>query len=124
MNIGSQREQSRSVSLKTDSVGYWNNAECLYTLTSSGSGNSPIIKEIYQANYEYLAEKTVQSWIHSPKHERAISRPDYDVATIVSIIIVDPKNNEIRLDATYHALDKNHTTFNGYVYPVTKKGNR
>ena len=108
----------------SDSVGYWSNAECLYTLIVSGTVSISIIDAVHKVDYEFLAEKTVQSWIHSPTHERAISRPEYNIATVVSIILINPKNREIRLDATFHALDKEHTTFNGYVYQVTKKGNR
>jgi hypothetical protein len=108
----------------SDSVGYWSNAECLYTFITSGKNALFVINEVHDLDYETLAEKTVQGWIHSPTHERAISRPEYNIATIVSIIIINPKTGELRLDATYHALDKGHTTYNDYVCQVTKKGNR
>lgn len=107
----------------SDSVGYWSNAECLYTFITSGTSAVPVINEVHQMDYETLAEKTVQAWIHSPTHERAISRADYTISTIVSIIIINPKTGEIRLDSTYHGLSKDNTTYNGYVYQMTKKGN-
>ena len=107
----------------SDSVGYWSNAECLYTFKGVGSSSTILINQVHQMEYEALAEKTVQAWIHSPTHEREISRPEYNIATVVSIIMIDPKTGEIRLDATYHALDKEHNTFNKYICRIPKKGN-
>jgi len=117
------RNISKEWPTHSDSVGYWSNAECLYTFKTSGTSSISIINQVHQMDYEALAEKTVQAWIHSPTHERAISRADYNIATIVSIIIINPKTGEIRLDATYHGLSKDHNTYNGYICQVTKKGN-
>ena len=107
----------------SDSVGYWSNAECLYLFRASGSLSANIINEVDSKKFETLADNAVQSWIHSPTHERAISRLEYNIATIVSIISIDHKTGVIRFDATFHALDKEHNTFNGYVCIVPKKGN-
>ena len=113
----------KSVPLHSDSAGYWSNAECLYRYSETGMGTVSIIDAVHQLDYEFLAEKTVQAWIHSPTHERAISRPEYNIATIFSIILINSKTHEIILDVTYHALDKEHNTFNKYIYPIKKKGN-
>lgn len=100
----------------SDSVGYWSNAECLYTFISSGFLTKQIIEKPSLEMFECLAEKTVQAWIHSPTHERAISRSEYTISTIVSVLVIDKEKSSMRLDVTYHALDKEHNTFNGYVY--------
>jgi uncharacterized protein YkwD len=118
------RNFDKKIPLHSDSVGYWSNAECLYRYSSSGTSSINIINSIDRGDLECLAERAVQSWIHSPTHEMAISRPEYNIATVVAIISIDHKNNTILFDATFHALDKKHTTFNGYVCQVTKKGNR
>jgi len=100
----------------SDSVGYWSNAECLYTYISTGLLAKELIAESGLELFEDLAEKTVQAWIHSPTHERLIAKAEFNIATIVTIIQIDPVKEVIRLDATYHALDKEHNTFNSYVY--------
>jgi hypothetical protein len=106
--------------LHSDSVGYWSNAECLYSYKYSGANFNNLVNEIRSGNVESFAERAVQSWIHSPTHERAISRPEYNIATVVSIIVIDYDNKTIRFESTYHALDKEHNTFNGYVYHIKK----
>jgi len=110
------RNIEKEIPRHSDSVGYWSNAECLYRYNVTGSISKMHLNGLNHENIEFLAEKTVQAWINSPTHERAISRPEYNIATIVSIIIIDRKNESIRFDATFHALDKDHNTFNGYVY--------
>ena len=110
------RNTSVSNPVHSDSVGYWSNAECLYTHISSGFLAKELITESRNEMYEFLAEKTVQAWIHSPTHERLIAKAEFNIATIVTIIQIDPLKEVIRLDATYHALDKEHNTFNRYVY--------
>ncbi|CAB4175617.1 hypothetical protein UFOVP972_280 [uncultured Caudovirales phage] len=115
---------NRSLQRHSDSVGYWSNAECLYRYETSGSFFTNIISDRGEIDLELLAQKAVQGWIHSPTHEAAISRSNDGAATIVSIISIDRKNKSIKFDATFHSLDKSKTTFNGYVYPITKKGNR
>lgn len=100
----------------SDSVGYWSNAECLYTFISSGFKTKEMCEMSKLDLFELLAERTVQAWIHSPTHERAISRPEYNTSTIVAVLIIDPVTSSLRLDVTYHALDKEHNTFNRYVY--------
>lgn len=117
------RNFEKIVPLHSDSVGYWSNAECLYRFSASGIDAKEPIARITNGDLEYIAEKTVQAWIHSPTHEMAISRPDYNISTIVSIISIDIKTNTILYDATFHALDKSHTTYNSYICQVTKKGN-
>ncbi len=100
----------------SDSVGYWSNAECLYTFISSGFKTKEMCDMSKPDLFELLAERTVQAWIHSPTHERAISRPEYNASTIVAVLVIDQVTSSLRLDVTYHALDKEHNTFNGYVY--------
>lgn len=117
-----KRNFEKEIPLHSDSVGYWSNAECLYYYAASGFSSYEIITKIDNGNFVDLAEKAVQAWIHSPTHERLISRPEYNIATIVSIISFDHKKGEIRFDATFHALDRDHNTFNKYVYPLPKKG--
>lgn len=117
------RNFEKTIPLHSDSVGYWSNAECLYRFSASGMTAKDPISRITNGDLEYIAEKTVQAWIHSPTHEAAISRPEYNIATIVSIISIDIKTNTFLFDATFHALDKGHNTYNGYICQVTKKGN-
>jgi hypothetical protein len=105
----------------SDSVGYWSNAECLYSFKVTGFGAKELINDISDEKIEFFAEEAVQSWIHSPTHERAISRPEYNIATIVSILIIDRDKESIRFESTYHALDKDHNTFNGYIYSKSRK---
>lgn len=107
----------------SDSVGYWNNAECLYHYSASGSTTTELINSSTEEIFNFLAERAVQAWIHSPTHEAAISRPEYNIATVVSIISIDSKAKTIRFDATFHALDKRHNTFNDYIVSIPKKGN-
>jgi hypothetical protein len=114
----------KAVPVHSDSVGYWSNAECLYRFTASGMTATDPIIQVNNGDLEFLAELAVQAWIHSPTHEMAISRPEYNIATIVSIVSIDRKKGVILFDATFHALDKDHNTFNGYICSVTKKGNR
>jgi len=118
------RNFEKKIPTHSDSVGYWSNAECLFRFSATGSSATEPIKQINNRDLEFIAERTVQSWIHSPTHERAISRPEYNIATVVSIISIDHKNGTILFDATFHALDKDHTTFNGYICSVPKKGIR
>lgn len=118
------RNFERVVPVHSDSVGYWSNAECLYRFTASGMTSVDPIRQVTTGNLEFLAELAVQAWIHSPTHEMAISRPEYNIATIISIVSVDRKTGVILFDATFHALDKDHNTYNGYICQVTKKGNR
>jgi hypothetical protein len=115
------RNIQKPIPLHSDSVGYWSNAECLYLYKYSGDNFNSLVNELHDGNFEALAERTVQSWIHSPTHEKAISRPEYNIATVVSVIVIDYTNKTVRFESTYHALDKNHTTFNNYIYN-TKKG--
>jgi hypothetical protein len=115
------RNIEKPIPLHSDSVGYWSNAECLYLYKYSGNNFNSLVSELHSGNFEALAERTVQSWIHSPTHEKAISRPEYNIATVVSVIVIDHTNKTVRFESTYHALDKEHNTFNGYIYH-TKKG--
>ena len=114
---------NRSMQRHSDSVGYWSNAECLYRYETSGLFFTNIVND-GNVDLELLAQKAVQGWIHSPTHEAAISRPSDGAATIVSIISIDVKSKSIKFDATFHSLDKNKTTFNGYTYVLPKKGSR
>lgn len=114
---------NRPMQRHSDSVGYWSNAECLYRYETSGSFFTNIVNDD-NVDLELLAQKAVQGWIHSPTHEAAISRSSDCAATIVSIISIDVKNKSIRFDATFHSLDKNRTTFNGYICMMPKKGSR
>jgi hypothetical protein len=118
------RNFNMKIPLHSDSVGYWSNSECLYHYSASAMTAVDPINQITVGNLEFIAEKTVHAWIHSPTHEREISRPEYNIATVVSIITIDKKNRLIRFDATFHALDKDHNTFNGYIYIVTRKRNQ
>ena len=115
------RNIEKPIPLHSDSVGYWSNAECLYLYKYSGNNFNSLVSELHSGNFEALAERSVQSWIHSPTHEKAISRPEYNIATVVSVIVIDYTSKTVRFESTYHALDKNHTTFNNYIYN-TKKG--
>jgi hypothetical protein len=115
------RNIDADIPVHSDSVGYWSNAECLFYFKSTGFGAKELINESTDEKFEFLAEKAVQSWIHSPTHEMAISRPEYNIATVVSIVIIDRNKESIRFESTYHALDKNHNTFNGYIYSKARK---
>ena len=48
--------------------------------------------------------------------KQAISRSEYFAATVVSVLVMDNANEKLRLDVTFHALDKETSTFNHYVY--------
>ena len=101
-------------------LGYYSNSECLYTVRANYSFSWPKISNyITNEDFEFLAEGAVQAWIHSSTHEHQISRPDIDIATIVSILIVDWDEKYIRFDATFQGLSNHsHATFdNTYVYP-------
>ena len=115
------RNIDKEIPRHSDSVGYWSNAECLYRYAATRSVSKMHLNGLNNEDIEFFAEKTVQAWINSPTHERAISRPEYNIATIVSIIIIDRKKESIRFDATFHALDEDHNTFNGYIYRISKK---
>jgi hypothetical protein len=115
------RNIDKEIPRHSDSVGYWSNAECLYRYAVTGSISKIHLNGLNNEDIEFFAEKTVQAWINSPTHEKAISRPEYNIATIVSIIIIDRKKESLRFDATFHALDEDHNTFNGYVYRNSKK---
>ena len=115
------RNIEKSIPLHSDSVGYWSNAECLYLYKYSGDNFNTLANQLLSGNFEALAERAVQSWIHSPTHEELISGPEYNIATVVSIIVIDYINKTVRFESTYHALDKEHNTFNDYIYH-TKKG--
>ena len=101
-------------------LGYYSNSECLYTVRANYSFSWPKISNyITNEDFEFLAEGAVQAWIHSPTHEHQISRPDIDIATIVSILIVDWDEKYIRFDSTFQGLSNhpNATFDNIYVYP-------
>lgn len=118
------RVANRNISLfptkHSSDLGYWSNSECLYTTRESGSFTwDEDLERILNQEFDLLANEVVQGWIHSPTHEHQISRPDIDVATIVTIIIVDVDNKKVRLDATFEGLsnEPNSTFDNTYVYP-------
>ena len=101
-------------------LGYYSNSECLYTVRGNYSFSWPKISNyITNEDFEFLAEGALQAWIHSSNHEHQISRPDIDIATIVSILIVDWDEKYIRFDATFQGLSNhsNATFDNTYVYP-------
>jgi len=110
------RNVLKEIPVHSDSVGYWSNAECLYRFKSSGFLVDELNLLTKEEIYENLAERTVQAWIHSSTHERAISRPEYNISTIVSVLLVDKQKSTIQLEVSFHALDKEHNTFNGYIY--------
>ena len=117
-----RRLASRNLSLyptkHSDSVGYWCNAECLFTYRCSGDISfKEKVFDIMNNEFEFLAEKAVNNWINSPTHEQAISRSSYDVSNVIGLIVIDTTNKIIRFDATYHALEnKKGSTSNNYIY--------
>ena len=104
----------------SNDLGYYSNSECLYTVRTNYSFNWPKVSNyITNEDFEFLAEGAVHAWIHSSTHEHQISRPDIDVATIVSILIVNWDDKYIRFDSTFQGLSNhpNATFDNTYVYP-------
>ena len=100
-------------------LGYYSNSECLYTYRANYSFSWPeISNNLTNEDFDFLAKLTVQAWINSSTHEHQISRPDIDVSTIVSILIIDWDEKCIRFDSTFQGLSNlpNATFDNTYVY--------
>ncbi len=118
-------------SVHSDSVGYFCNTECIFNLRSKG--DSPNIKaqveQIRGGNFDYLAEAAVQGWINSPSHCHLISRPEYTISTVTTVIIITPWENgyKILFEASHHSLSNRvGATFtdemDNYVAKLIKKG--
>tara|TARA_B100000963_G_scaffold176268_3_gene153336 strand:+ start:9408 stop:9959 length:552 start_codon:yes stop_codon:yes gene_type:complete len=122
----SKRVANRNIDIyptkHSDSIGYWNSAECLYTWRHNGSITfEEKVNDILSGDFEFIASQALTGWINSPTHEQAISRDVYDVATVFCIIIIDREKQSIRFDATFHAVDNRvGAAINGYKY--IKKG--
>lgn len=88
------------------------NAECLFRFQSTG--NSKEILKLYEDlknnNTEFLAIRCVNGWINSPPHNKAITRPENVISSVVAIVVCEQKDNGqlvIRMDVVYHAISDN-----------------
>jgi hypothetical protein len=119
------------ISVHSDSVGYFCNTECLFSLVSKG--NTPnqftLVDNLRKGDFRYLADEAVKGWQNSPSHNRLIKGPDYTISTVTTMIIISPldKGYSVRFEASHHSLS-NHigATFtddmDAYVAALIKRG--
>jgi len=77
------------------------NVECIYL--HKRTGPNWLSNVIETENYNIIADMIVNSWIKSASHEKGISADLYKHATITSIITVNSKTDDYRIDISYHA---------------------
>jgi hypothetical protein len=83
------------------------NSECIFMLEKYSTSNPLTNAELTEAELNFLAKETVQSWINSPNHNYIISADYIKRAAITSTVTI--KDNRIRLIVSYHdisGLDK------------------
>lgn len=118
-------------SVHSDSVGYFCNTECLFQLIYTG--NSPDVfshvEDFRNGKFDYLAERAVEGWKNSPSHNRLITKNEYTISTITSMIIITPLDNgyKILFETSHHSLSNQvGATFtdemDAYVAKLIKKG--
>lgn len=119
------------VGVHSDSVGYLCNSECIFDCTMAGGTDEMIsrIDDVIEEEFDEIAAFVVQHWIDSPSHRHKISKPEYTISTVTTIIKVNKtaSMSSLKLTCSYHSLSNlPGSTFSkatdAYVSKLTKKG--